>query len=263
MDHLDVGRYWDGNADAWTRLSRAGYDVYRDRLNTPAFLAMLPGVAGLQGLDIGCGEGTNTRQLAARGARMCALDISRRFILHARQAERDEPLGIRYLLGSAVELPFRDGAFHFCTAFMSLMDIPENEQALREAHRVLRPGGFLQFSITHPCFDTPFRRNVRDEAGRTIAVQIGDYFGAGGPRVDRWTFGAAPPEAREGVEPFTVPRFDHTLSDWLNAVVDAGFEVEQVGEPVADDATVAACPDVQDTQVVGYFLHLLARKARR
>ena len=71
MDHIEVGRYWNRNADAWTALARAGYDVYRDHLNTPAFLAMLPEVAGLSGLDIGCGEGHNTRLLARRGARMC------------------------------------------------------------------------------------------------------------------------------------------------------------------------------------------------
>ena len=50
----------------WTQLSRAGYDTYRDHLNTPAFLQMLPEVNGLTGLDIGCGEGSNTRELAAR-----------------------------------------------------------------------------------------------------------------------------------------------------------------------------------------------------
>ena len=60
MKHTDVKRYWEENAEAWTRLSRRGYDVYRDHLNTPAFLAMLPDVRGLAGLDIGCGEGNNT-----------------------------------------------------------------------------------------------------------------------------------------------------------------------------------------------------------
>jgi hypothetical protein len=35
MDHREAGRYWDDNADAWTELARAGYDVYRDHLNTP------------------------------------------------------------------------------------------------------------------------------------------------------------------------------------------------------------------------------------
>ena len=70
MNHTEAGKYWNDNAHAWTQLARAGYDVYRDHLNTPAFFAMLPEVRGLAGLDIGCGGGHNTRLLARRGARV-------------------------------------------------------------------------------------------------------------------------------------------------------------------------------------------------
>jgi hypothetical protein len=70
LNHEDVRRFWEGNAEAWTRLARAGYDVYRDGFNTPAFVAMLPDVERLAGLDVGCAEGHNTRLLAGHGARM-------------------------------------------------------------------------------------------------------------------------------------------------------------------------------------------------
>src|SRR5262245_314307 len=125
MDHEEVGRFWNANADAWTKLSRAGYDVYRDYLNTPAFFAILPDVDGLSGLDIGCGEGHNTRLLAQRRAMVTAIDISEVFIAHAKLAEEQEPRGIEYLAASAVEQPFAGATFDFATAFMSLMDIPE------------------------------------------------------------------------------------------------------------------------------------------
>lgn len=75
MDHKEVGRLWNGNADAWTKLARAGYDVYRDAFNTPAFFEMLPDVRGLTGLDIGCGERHNTR-LLAKAAREQALFLA-------------------------------------------------------------------------------------------------------------------------------------------------------------------------------------------
>jgi hypothetical protein len=41
MDHRLAGRYWESNALAWTLLARQGWDVYRDALNTPAFLDLL------------------------------------------------------------------------------------------------------------------------------------------------------------------------------------------------------------------------------
>ena len=46
MDDREVGKLWEQNADAWTKLARMGYDIYRDFLNTPAFLKMLPDVSG-------------------------------------------------------------------------------------------------------------------------------------------------------------------------------------------------------------------------
>jgi len=147
MEADDVREAWEANAAAWTRHSRAGYDVYRDALNTPAFLAALPTVRGLRGLDIGCGQGSNTRQLARLGASMRAVDIAPTFIRHAQEAEQVEPLGIVYDLADATSLPFENETFDFATAFMSLMDMPDQGAALREAQRVLRPGAFLQFSI--------------------------------------------------------------------------------------------------------------------
>src|SRR5262245_24508680 len=136
MKHEEAGRYWNECAEVWTLLARRGYDVYRDHLNTPAFFAMLPTVEGLRGLDIGCGEGHNTRLLAKRGAIMNAIDISEGFVLYAKEYEEQQPLGIDYRVASAVALPFPDESFDFATGFMSLMDVPETDRALAEAYRI-------------------------------------------------------------------------------------------------------------------------------
>ena len=260
MTHEEVGRYWNANADAWTQLARAGYDVYRDYLNTPAFFEMLPDVAGLAGLDVGCGEGHNTRLLARRGARVTAIDVAENFIAHARREEAREPLGIDYRVASAVQLPFPDATFDFVTAFMSFMDVPETDRVLAEAFRVLRPGGFLQFSICHPCFDTPHRRNLRGADGRTYALEVGDYFRNLNGEVDEWLFSAAPAHAKQGLPKFRVPRFTRTVSQWLNLLIDTGFRLERVAEPGPSDEAVRACPKVQDAQVVAYFFHVRARR---
>jgi len=260
MDHNEAGRFWEGNAEVWTKLARAGHDVYRDHFNTPAFFEMLPSVDGLSGLDVGCGEGHNTRLLAKRGARMTAIDVAETFIKHATRAEDEEPLGIIYRVASAVHLPFEDKTFDFVTGVMSFMDVPETDRVLAEAYRVLKRGGFLQFSITHPCFDTPHRRNMRDAGGLTYAIEVGDYFRNLDGHVSEWLFGAAPAEEKRGLPKFKMPRFTRTLSQWLNLLLDAGFMLERTEEPRPSDKTVRACPHVQDAQVVAYFLHIRARK---
>lgn len=102
MDHRQPGRSWEGNAKAWTLLSRQGWDVYRDFINTPAFLELLPDVRGKTGLDVGCGEGHNTRLLAQRGAHIFGVDIAPSFLAFAEEAKD----GIGYVAASALELPF-------------------------------------------------------------------------------------------------------------------------------------------------------------
>ena len=93
MDHKKTGEYWNGNADNWTKLVRMLYDKCRVHLSLPAFLHMLPNVKELTGLDIGCGEGSNTRTIQKRGAKMTAIDISEKFIQHAKNLEKQEKLG--------------------------------------------------------------------------------------------------------------------------------------------------------------------------
>jgi SAM-dependent methyltransferase len=217
---------------------------------------MLPDVSGKTGLDVGCGEGHNTRLLVARGAQMFAVDISPEFIRFAAEQSR----AIRFTVASGQELPFASGRFDFATACMSLMDLPDQPAAFQEIHRVLRSGGFLQFSITHPCFTPPYRRLLRTPEGCAYAVEVGKYFERVDGRVDRWLFSAAPQQARAGLAPFEVPIFHRTLSEWFNALLQAGFVLEQVSEPRADGETARAVPAVEDTQVVAYFLHVRCRK---
>ena len=258
MDARTVAAYWEGNAGTWTRLARAGHDIYRDALNTPAFLAMLPPVAGLDGLDVGCGEGSNTRLVARRGARMTAVDAAPTFVRHAREAEEAEPLGIDYREGDALALGFADRSFDFVTAFMVLMDVPDPGLALREAFRVLRPGGFLQFSILHPCFAPPHRRVLRNADGTTRAIEVAGYFDRTDGRIDTWLFSTLSPAEREGVRPFQVPRFHRTLSDWVALVTGAGLVIQAFGEPSASPEVAAALPALEDTRVGGLFLHVRA-----
>lgn len=260
MNRTEVAQYWEANAETWTRHARAGYDIYRDLLNTPAFLDMLPPVLGLSGLDIGCGEGSNTRELARRGATMHAIDVAPTFIRYATDMEHAQPLGIAYLVGDGMKLPFPSGSFDFATAFMSMMDMNEQGAVLCETARVLRPGGFLQFSILHPCFVPPYRRVLREPDGTTRAIEIAGYFDATDGRVETFWLTKVPQEERKTTQPFRVPRFHRTLSEWVNLVVEAGLVIERFGEPRVSAELANAEPALEDTLVAPPFLHVRARK---
>lgn len=256
MERPDTRRIWNANAEAWTELSRAGFDRYRDLVNTPAFFALLPPVDGLSCLDLGCGEGHNTRLLARRGARVAAIDIAESFITAAASAGGP---GIGYLIGDGAALPFRASNFDAVTAFMSLMDVADPETTLAEVARVLRPGGFVQFSVLHPVISAPGAGWERDGQGARRGRILGDYFYEG-PLTETWTFGRAPAHLRERYEPFTITYARRTVTGWLTAVLAAGLAIEAVTEPRAGERTAADHPEIADTRLAPHFLLVRARK---
>jgi SAM-dependent methyltransferase len=252
VERPDTRAIWNANASAWIELTRGGFDVYRDLVNTPAFFELLPPIDGLWCLELGCGEGHNTRLLADRGAHVVALDIAEAFVQAANERDRRR---IRYVIGDGAVLPFPRASFDVVTAFMSLMDVADPEGTLVEITEVLRPGGFTQFSVVHPTTSTPIRRWVDDDSGIRHALAVGDYFHQG-PVTETWSFSAAPPEVRDRHRPFTVTYARRTLAGWLNAVIAAGLVIEAVHEPHADEQIAAAHPEVADTRIVPYFLHI-------
>ena len=260
MDNRDVAKFWDENAENWTKLARMGYDRSRDLINSPAFFKMLTDISGLNGLDIGCGEGYNTRIAANKGAKLTAIDISKLFIKYAKETEQQQPLGIEYKIASGTELPFSDNNFDFAIATMSLMDIAENENAISEAYRVIKPGGFFQFSITHPCFSNSDYEWIRNEEGRRTGFIVKDYFKQLDGELEEWIFGAAPKEITEKMRKFRIPRFTRTLSDWLNLLIRKGFILEEFCEPYADDETLKKYPQEYDSRIIPYFLIIRCRK---
>ncbi len=235
-----VADRWNANADQWTADVRAGYDTYRDLFTWPAFRRFLGDVSGLDVMDFGCGEGTNTRRLARVGARMTGIDLSDRQITHARAAEAEDPLGVCYHVASfSQRTSFPDRSFDRVVSTLALMDGPDLSGALREAFRLLRPGGLLAFSVLHPCHISPGLRWEKDAAGRTTGLIVDRYHDRTA-FTEEWRFSARPvSEANDQkAEPFLVPRFPRTLADWINAIVEAGFVIDRLEEPVPDEAAI-------------------------
>jgi ubiquinone/menaquinone biosynthesis C-methylase UbiE len=260
LDDKEVGRYWDENAENWIKLSRLGYDRCRDLINSPAFFKMLPDIKNLKGLDIGCGEGYNTRITAKKGAKLVAIDISDVFISSAKETELQDPLGIIYETESATTLPYLENDFDFAMATMSLMDIPETEKAIAEAFRVIKPGGFFQFSITHPCFFVSKWNWVRNEEGIKTGLIVEEYFTKQEGQIEEWIFGAAPKDMTDKMRKFKIPRFTKTLSEWLNLLIKVGFVLEEFCEPYPEDEILKKFPEEYDSTIIPYFLIIRCRK---
>ncbi|MGM0766929.1 MAG: malonyl-ACP O-methyltransferase BioC [Pseudomonadota bacterium] len=104
-----------------------------------------PGAKPLRILDLGCGTGYFTRQLAQRypDARITAADLSPGMIEHARKTGGE---GISWVLADAERLPFADGAYDvvFSNLMVQWSDCPG--RVFDQCRRVLAPGGVLHCS---------------------------------------------------------------------------------------------------------------------
>jgi SAM-dependent methyltransferase len=262
MSDDDVARYWDYNSATWTEEVRKGFDVYREELNNPAIFKMIGPVSGRRILDVGCGEGYNTRLLARAGANVTGIDVSPQMIANATAAEEAESLGIRYQICSFSNMPgIESGSFDMVVGFMSLMDGPDYEGAVREIHRVLKPGGELVFSLAHPCFLTKGLEWMVDDKGHATRLSIGNYFDKR-HNVERWTFSSSPEAA--GLPAFQVPRFPRTLSEYLNGLISAGFVIQEVREPVPSEEACKKYSKLDRWRThAALYLHIRAAKDRR
>jgi len=130
----------------------AEYDRQLSRVTTQSIEALLDDAhvsSGQELLDIASGAGYVAAAAARRGARPVGLDFSATQVRLAR----DRYPAIRFEQGDAQALPFDPGTFDTVVCAFGLCHLPSAELALREAFRVLKPGGGFAFSV----WDAPER----------------------------------------------------------------------------------------------------------
>lgn len=98
------------------------------------------------------------------------------------------------------------------------------------------------------------------EEGRVYAQEVGEHFRNLQGDIIEIGSSAAPRETWASRPKFKLPRFNRTISQWLNMVMERGFILEGIEEPRPRDETVRRHPRLQAAQVVACFLHVRARK---
>jgi len=109
---------------------------------------------GCRVLDVGCGLGVQTVELASRGYHLVGLDISRTMISRARDEAEDRGLHIDFLRGDMREMVFEepfDALLCWGTTF-GYFDEDDNERTIRRFHRALKPNGVLLLDVVNRDF---------------------------------------------------------------------------------------------------------------
>ena len=182
-----IAGYYDLMNDVMTLGMHRGWKRRTARLATEA----LPGPA----LDVSTGTGDLAFRLAHQPGRShtVGLDLLPEMIGLAKKKSSGRGLtDINFIVGDALSLPFRSGAFACATAGFSLRNMPDVRQAIAEMARVVRPGGRvallelspMQTGLKARLFRLYFHRLVpfvatllvRDRAAYTYLPQSVDRF---------------------------------------------------------------------------------------
>lgn len=185
-------------------------------------LRLLGDLAGRDVLEFGAGAAQGSRWCVAQGARVVATDISHAMLSQGRRLDAhlggegaNSPDPSAYVQCDAAHLPFADNAFDTVfSAYGALPFVADSAGLLREAARVLRPGGTLVFSVTHP-----IRWALPDAPGEAGLTVRSSYFDRS-PYVEEDAQGRA-----------TYTEHHRTLGDRVREIAAAGLTLLDLVEP--------------------------------
>jgi len=230
-DPADAAALYDKHASRWQRREPSSLSDFTGR---PAVFELCGDVSGLDVLDLGCGEGYCSRELAGRGARsVTGVELSAEMVQLARSQERELKQGIRYRQGDVTRLEDADARYDLAVGVFvyNYVTAAQMLASFREVARVLRPGGRFVFAVPHPAFAF-----VRKERRPPFHFDVGDagYFSGRDARFQGEI------RRRDGTA-LPVQMVHKTFGDYFDALRAAGFP---------------AMPDVRELRVLPEHLAL-------
>jgi ubiquinone/menaquinone biosynthesis C-methylase UbiE len=194
--------------DRWSRSYESCDNATRDL--AAAVLRRHPlELRGRDVIEVGCGTGLNTGFLAEQSRTVLAIDFSPGMLEQART--RVSAKNVRFVQHDLQqEWPVADGSLDLVVCMLVLEHIEDLSHVFNECFRVLRAGGEFFFSELHPFRQLRGGQAQFRESGSDSAI--------------------------------FVPAFMHSVSEFVNGGVDAGFEVVHIDETRNEKDAAAQAP---------------------
>lgn len=231
-------RYWDaisGDYRAITRIDATDFH-YGPLLAGERELRLLPPLRpGMDALELGCGEGQNSRWLARQGLRCVALDISEGQLAYARADAAAEGLAIDFRHGSIEAFEAPPASYDLITSSHAFEFVERPFDLVRRVAGWLRPGGHFVLSTVHPVYNGEWVSAEEEDGTETWGRLLVNYFRP----VD---------DVREQPDgtPAPIASRAYPVSAWFNAFRAAGLRVERLEEPPAVRRPAYASDDWMD-----------------
>jgi ubiquinone/menaquinone biosynthesis C-methylase UbiE len=138
---MDTAQSTEGLTESYNRWRSSTLGQITDALEQKLLFELLGSVAGKMLLDVGCGDGALSSEIARHGAVVTGLDADPVMIAAARRRTESEGVPLRLIEGRAEELPFGNATFDCVLAVTMLCFVQDTKRTVAEMARVLKPGG--------------------------------------------------------------------------------------------------------------------------
>jgi len=225
---VDIAAEWDAAADRRHQQISSGQDLSFVHVLAPVALELLGECDLGSVLDVGCGTGELTRQVAALAGSVTAIDISPKSIQVAKKECASLP-NVAFAVGAIEQLVSTLAASPHSAvlAAMTLMTTPDLSAALGAVASVLANGGCFVATVVHPCFWPAY-----------WGYHTADWFD-----YSREIFIEAPFRISLDATDRVTTHVHRPLSAYLNEAARTGLSIEAVREPVPPKAIAHLYPE--------------------
>ena len=220
-----------------------------DLIEIPAFRRIMPNVKDKKILDLGCGYGESDKYYKELGAKsVLGVDISEHMIEIANKTNK--PKGVEYEVMAMEDISQIDDKFDIIMSSLAFHYLKDYTQLVKDIYNLLNDNGYLVFSQEHP-FTTCTKYTENVKKGHTVIDN--KYFGLfsdynmPGIRTNYW-FDA------------DVIKYHRTFTEVINTLVQNGFTIEEIEEPVASEEAVNKNPKYINQLDRPLFLIIKAKK---
>lgn len=216
----------------------------------PMLFSSMPELKGKSVLDLGCGFGEHCTRVIDEGAtKVVGIDISKKMLEIARKENNNSmityinmPIEDIEQLTEKFDVVISSLAFHYVEDFSSVV---------KSVYNLLNEDGTFLFSQENPLCTCHSGGNrwTRNENGEKVYLNLANY-GVEGERESTWFVD-------------NVKKYHRMFSTILNTLIEVGFQIEKVIEPLPTEELLLAYPDYYDLYHKPDFLIVKAKKNKR
>lgn len=141
---------YDLHALARAKEFASGTNLVHAYIEKPAMYKLLPELEGKTVLCVGCGTGEECAELSAKGAKVFGVDISGTSITYAAKQVPDVDFRVVDMDSPALSGAFKEKQFDLIYSSLTLHYSNDLPALLKSLGSMLKPGGYLLFSVGHP-----------------------------------------------------------------------------------------------------------------